>query len=218
MHLIKTSTITYQTPFMGSLRAGFHHLVGSVLSSLLIALLMLASATNSYATEKVDPELRQYLIKSLADNPGFKDRFDAEVWLIDMSGRISPFIRDPEKRLSLLRKVYQHASNFELQPGLVLSVIEIESSFNPYAVSSAGAQGLMQVMPFWKKEIGRETDNLTNIDTNLKYGSAILSHYLKKENGNITRALARYNGSLGKYRYPGKVFNAWDTRWRSTRF
>ncbi|MBL4584617.1 MAG: lytic transglycosylase domain-containing protein [Pseudomonadales bacterium] len=190
-------------------------------SSLTLILLICASfnshgAGNSYADGPVDGELKEYLTKRLASYPAFKDRFDAEVWLVDMSGRMQPFIRDPETRLNLLRKVYHHASNFNLQPGLVLSVIEIESSFNPYAVSSAGAQGLMQVMPFWKKELGRETDNLTNIDTNLKYGTAILSHYLKREKGNITRALARYNGSLGKYRYPGKVFNAWDTRWRSS--
>lgn len=175
-------------------------------------------AFNSYAEDTADPELRQYLIESLTTYPEFKDRFDAEVWLVDMSGRTELFIKDSEKRISLLKKIYHHANNFNLQPGLVLSVIEIESSFNPYAVSSAGAQGLMQVMPFWKKEIGRDTDNLTDIDTNLKYGTAILSHYLKREKGNITRALARYNGSLGRYRYPAKVFNAWDTRWRSTAF
>ena len=183
-----------------------------------ISLALILVASHGHAADTADPELRQYLIASLSDYPDFKDRFDAEVWLVDMSGRMRPFVRDQDQRLSLLRKVYHHANNFKLQPGLILSVIETESSFNPYAVSSAGAQGLMQVMPFWKKEIGRETDNLTHIDTNLKYGSAILSHYLKKEKGNITRALARYNGSLGRYRYPAKVYNAWDTRWRSGDF
>ena len=182
----------------------------------LMVILVLFPVFNLYAADKTDQELRQYLATSLASYPEFKDRFDAEVWLVDMSGRISPFISDPELRMNLLRKVYHHANHFKLQPGLVLSVIEIESGFNPYAVSSAGAQGLMQVMPFWRKELGRESDNLTDIDTNLKYGSAILSHYLKKEKGNITRALGRYNGSLGKYRYPTKVYKAWDSRWRST--
>ena len=190
----------------------------SLLRTVLVVALALLPVTNTYGADKTDQELRQFLSSSLASYPEFKDRFDAEVWLVDMSGRISPFIPDPEERLNLLRKVYHHANHFKLQPGLVLSVIEIESSFNPYAVSSAGAQGLMQVMPFWRKEIGRESDNLTDIDTNLKYGSAILSHYLKKEKGNITRALGRYNGSLGKYRYPTKVYKAWDSRWRSSRF
>lgn len=184
--------------------------------AVVMVVLILVPVFNLYAADKTDQELRQYLATSLASYPEFKDRFDAEVWLVDMSGRISPFISDPEQRLNLLRKVYHHANHFKLQPGLVLSVIEIESSFNPYAVSSAGAQGLMQVMPFWRKELGRESANLTDIDTNLKYGSAILSHYLKKEKGNITRALGRYNGSLGKYRYPTKVYKAWDSRWRST--
>ena len=97
----------------------------------------------------------------------------------------------------------------------MLALIHTESSFDRFAVSSAGAQGLMQVMPFWKSVIGRPDDNLTDIETNLRYGSAILSHYLKRESGNLTRALARYNGSLGQTWYPDRVYENWDRHWRN---
>ena len=97
----------------------------------------------------------------------------------------------------------------------MLAVIDVESNFNPYAISRAGAMGLMQVMPFWLKEIGRPNDNLFRIRTNLRMGCTILKHYLDKEKGNLTRALMRYNGSLGSYRYTKKVFNALDFRWRN---
>ena len=96
---------------------------------------------------------------------------------------------------------------------MVLALIEVESYFDRFAVSRVGAQGLMQVMPFWKKEIGRPDDNLTNADTNLRYGCQILQFYLQKEKGNVHRALARYNGSLGKSWYPERVFDRWRRHW-----
>jgi len=94
-----------------------------------------------------------------------------------------------------------------------LSLIQIESAFKQFAISKVGAQGLMQVMPFWKAEIGRPNDNLTSIQTNLRYGCTILKHYIDKEKGNLIKALARYNGSLGKLHYPEKVLNAWQKYW-----
>ena len=132
-----------------------------------------------------------------------------------MSSRAERYIPDDEERLALLREVHREATAAGLQPDLVLAVIEIESHFDRYAVSSAGAQGLMQVMPFWRGEIGRPKDNLTDVTTNLRYGCRILQFYLDKENGNLVRALARYNGSLGQYRYPEKVMVAWDRHWLS---
>jgi soluble lytic murein transglycosylase-like protein len=111
--------------------------------------------------------------------------------------------------------VHHEASLAGLKPDIVLALIETESSFNRYAISSVGAQGLMQVMPFWKKEIGRQEDNLTNTHTNLKYGCRILQFYLKKEKGHLSKALARYNGSVGKTWYPERVMNAWRNRWYS---
>ena len=115
--------------------------------------------------------------------------------------------------MELLRAVHREASKADLKPDLVLALIEIESRFDNYAISSAGAQGLMQVMPFWKKEIGRPDDNLTDINTNLSYGCRILQFYLQKEKGNWMHALARYNGSYGKYWYPERVMDAWRKRW-----
>jgi soluble lytic murein transglycosylase-like protein len=159
-------------------------------------------------------ELRQFLISTVNEASSFRDRFDAEVWLLDMSGRLERFIDDPQTRLDLLRAVHQEARAANLKPDLVLALIEVESAFDRYAVSSAGAQGLMQVMPFWKNEIGRPEDNLTDPYTNLRYGCRILQYYVEKEKGNLMHALARYNGSYGKYWYPRRVFDAWDRRWR----
>jgi soluble lytic murein transglycosylase-like protein len=153
------------------------------------------------------------LKKTVNDASSFDDKFDAEVWLVDMSRRLERYVPDPQQRLEWLKQIHYEAARAELIPELVLSVIYIESRFNRYAVSSAGAQGLMQVMPFWKNEIGRPEDNLTKVSTNLRYGCTILKHYIDKEKGNLTRALARYNGSLGKTWYPEKVLNAWEKYW-----
>ncbi len=158
-------------------------------------------------------ELRSFLQRTIKDADSFEDRFDAEVWLVDMSGRLKPFIKDTQQRLELLRAIHREATRAELKPDLVLALIEIESRFDQYAISRVGAQGLMQVMPFWKNEIGRPSDNLTEINTNLSYGCRILQFYLQKEKGNWMHALARYNGSYGKYWYPERVMNAWRKRW-----
>lgn len=161
----------------------------------------------------IDPSLKEELANAIADADSFDDEFDAHVWLVDMSARLERYIKDPKERLTLLRMVHQEATRAEVSPELVLSVIHIESLFNPYAVSYVGAQGLMQVMPFWKKEIGRTDDNLINSATNLRYGCTILKHYLKREKGNWVKALARYNGSVGKIKYPNKVLGVWQKYW-----
>jgi len=109
--------------------------------------------------------------------------------------------------------VHSEATRANLPPELVLALIQVESRFDRYAISSAGAQGLMQIMPFWLKEIGHPGDNLFRPSTNLRMGCTILRYYMDKEKGNLTRALARYNGSLGSFRYPNLVFQALRTRW-----
>lgn len=164
-------------------------------------------------TQEPDTELRDFLKNTVNDANSFDDRFEAEVWLVDMSARLKPFIKDPKERFKLLKAIHREATKAELKPDLVLALIEVESHFDNYAISTAGAQGLMQVMPFWKKEIGRPEDNLTDINTNLSYGCRILQFYLKKEKGNWMQALARYNGSYGQYWYPERVMNAWRKRW-----
>ena len=164
--------------------------------------------------QAVDNELRQLLKRTVAVADSFDDKYDAEVWLVAMSEKLKRYVKDPEQRMILLRHIHREATRAELQPELVLAVIQIESAFNPYAVSRVGAQGIMQVMPFWKKEIGRSQDNLIDLVTNLKYGCTILKYYIDKENGGLANALARYNGSYGSYVYTRKVMNAWIERWR----
>jgi soluble lytic murein transglycosylase-like protein len=165
------------------------------------------------ADEMPDPELREALRQAANDTQSFTDRFDAEVWLTDMSGRLARQVEDPSERIEILKLVHLEASRADLPPELVLAVIEVESNFDRYAISFAGAIGLMQIMPFWLDEIGRPNDNLLHIDTNLRYGCTILRFYLDKENGDLRRALGRYNGSLGKRKYPNKVINKLSKKW-----
>lgn len=179
--------------------------------TLCLTLLCLPALAN--VRQAPDPELRELLQRTVTQSDSFRDRFDAEVWLLDMSTRLTRFIPDAEQRLTLLRLVHREASKAGLRPDLVLALIHAESHFDRFALSSVGAQGMMQVMPFWKAELGRPQDNLTDNATNLRYGCTILSFYLRKENGNLSRALARYNGSLGKQAYPAKVIGFWHDFW-----
>lgn len=187
----------------------------SVLSALFFCLLYSPSTTTLANTPavKVDSELRDALRNAVNDATSFKDEFAAQVWLVDMSARLKRYMKDDKKRLEFLRMVHQEATRADLSPELVLSVIHVESAFQRFALSVVGAQGYMQVMPFWKKEIGREDDNLMKTRTNLRYGCTILKHYLKREKGDWIRALARYNGSLGRTKYPEKVMLFWEKYW-----
>jgi len=181
------------------------------LTALAIAALLLAAPAT--ARPPVDQELRQRLAVALADEGSFSDRFEAEVWLADRSTRLAGRIPEPERRLNLLRHIHYEARRADLPPALVLAVIEVESNFDRFAISEAGAQGLMQVMPFWLKELDRPDDNLFDVRTNLRMGCTILRYYLEMENADTTRALARYNGSLGKFWYPDRVYQALRSRW-----
>lgn len=162
--------------------------------------------------QPVDAELRESLKKAANEAGSFTDRFEAVVWMSDMSKRLEKKIPDAGFRVELLKAVHHEATRAGLQPELVLAVIHIESNFSLYAISSVGARGLMQVMPFWLKEIGRPDDNLFQLQTNLRYGCTILKHYLDKEKGNRTRALSRYNGTR-EYSYAAKVFHLLHTNW-----
>lgn len=177
-------------------------------------LILLPAIGHANQAAVADPELRAKLKSVIAEADSFEDKFDAEVWLVQKSQVLSRYVKDHEERLRILKEVHRAAKRVDIAPEFILAVIQIESHFDRYAVSSVGAQGMMQVMPFWKKEIGRETDNLIDMKTNLKYGCTILKHYLDKENGDWKGALARYNGSYGKYWYPEKVLVAWQKYWR----
>lgn len=193
----------------------------TALGRALLASLFIAASTQTVAQsaseqatkQKPDEALRALLIETVNDSSSFVDRFDAEVWLVDMSSRLKRYIKDPEQRLRFLKMVHAEATRADLEPELVLSVIHVESAFDRFALSYVGAQGLMQVMPFWKNEIGRPDDNLMDMATNLRYGCTILKHYIDREKGNLIRALGRYNGSLGKTKYPAKVLRFWEKYW-----
>jgi soluble lytic murein transglycosylase-like protein len=161
-----------------------------------------------------DPDLRAALIEAVETSDSFGHRFDAEVWLLDMSGRLQRFMPDDDDRLEFLRLVHAEAQRAKVSPELVLALIEVESLFDRFAISSAGALGFMQVMPFWLDELGRPDDNLFNPQTNLRYGCTILRHYLDRERDALIPALARYNGSYGKTWYAERVLKAFERRWR----
>ena len=163
--------------------------------------------------ERPDEDMRATLIEAVNSSDSFADRFDAEVWLVDMSSRLQSRVKDPQERLKILKQVHYEASRAKLAPELVLALINVESNFDHFAISSAGAQGLMQIMPFWLDEIGRADDNLFDINTNLRFGCTILNIYLKREKGDMRKALARYNGSVGKNWYPQRVYKALQTKW-----
>lgn len=158
-------------------------------------------------------EQRHQLRMAMQDSSSFTDPYVAEVWLVDMSTRLKPFIKDPKTRLNFLKIIHREAKRTQLPVEILLAIIHTESSFQQFALSSVGAQGYMQVMPFWIDEIGQKGDNLFETETNLKYGTAILKHYYQLENGNWYRALGRYNGSLGQSRYPDKVFDKLHKIW-----
>ena len=162
-----------------------------------------------------DPALIEKLAVSLADTTNAVDRFDAEVWLRASEQRLARFLDDHEQRLELLNIVYREAHRQKLDADLVLAVMHVESAFDRYAISRVGAQGLMQVMPFWRLEIGRPQDNLTEVETNIRYGTTILAHYLEVAQGDLVDALARYNGSRGRLKYPERVVTAWRRVWRN---
>lgn len=174
---------------------------------------LITTSVSAKSIQPVDEELRSRLISAIEKSNSFEDRFHAEVWLLDMSTRLKIRVKEGERRLKLLRSIHREATQANLPPELVIALIDIESRFDHFAISKSGAQGLMQVMPFWLKEIGHANDNLMDIDTNLRMGCTILRFYLDKEKGNIRRALARYNGSLGSWVYPDKVMTVLNRHW-----
>jgi len=180
---------------------------------IVLAAILLWLPVLGWAIQEPDAELTKLLQEAVTDASSFDDRFDAEVWLVDMSSRLKRYIKDPKQRVDFLKLVHSEAKRAGLEPELVLSVIHVESLFKRFAISVVGAQGLMQVMPFWKNEIGRTEDNLMDTATNLRYGCTILKHYIDREKGNLIRALARYNGSLGRTKYPEKVLLFWERYW-----
>jgi soluble lytic murein transglycosylase-like protein len=190
--------------------------------ALLLATLLTFSAPASFAGaqlyEPLSASVQAALNKAVADQAvpylAFETETEARAWLTAMSGRLARRMPDRTEREEFLVTVHYEAKRAGLDPQLVLGLIQVESGFRKYALSSAGARGYMQVMPFWLKLIGRDAEhNLFHLRTNLRYGCVILRHYLDLENGDLFRALGRYNGSLGRAPYPNTVLQAWTTHW-----
>ena len=189
--------------------------------ALLLALwLPLTALGGAQKYEPLSDSVQAALSRAIADQAppksSFLDSMDAVDWMTEMSRRLETRIAVQESRLEFLRAVHYEATRAGLDPQLVLGLIQVESGFKKYAVSAAGARGFMQVMPFWIKIIGRSDDNLFHLRTNLRYGCTILRHYLDLEQGDLYRALGRYNGSLGQAGYPNLVHGAWHKQWSYT--
>jgi soluble lytic murein transglycosylase-like protein len=147
----------------------------------LVTLPLLALATTPPLQASTDPELRQMLKEAIESDSGFEDRFDAQVWLLDMSRRLEKFIEEPKTRIDLLKLIHYEARRVGIEPELVLAVIEVESRFDEFAISVSGARGLMQIMPFWLNEIGISDQNLFKIRTNLRMGCTICTGTLQRQ-------------------------------------
>lgn len=182
----------------------------------------LAFATGSAwaGAQKYEPlsdSVRSQMSKAVADiaveRAAFADSPYVQAWLAEMSRRLAKRMPDRESREDFLNTLHYEAFRAGLDPELILGLIEVESGFRKYAVSSATAQGYMQIMPFWTKLIGTPDQNLFHLRTNLRYGVTILRHYLDIERGDLFRALGRYNGSLGRPEYPNAVYAAWRNKW-----
>jgi soluble lytic murein transglycosylase-like protein len=167
--------------------------------------------------EPLSASARAKLSRAIADRPVddafFANKTEAQAWLDEMSARLTRRLPDADYRKDFLKTLYYEASRAGLDPEMLLGLIEVESGFRKYAVSSASARGYMQIMPFWVDLIGTPDHNLFHLRTNLRYGCIILRHYLDIEKGDLYRALGRYNGSLGKAEYPNMVLAAWKKRW-----
>ena len=170
--------------------------------------------------EPLGDSVRTALSSSIADDrpptvrfPDFKQRLAYLEWLGEMAERLKKRIPDYQTRRELLETIYYESKRAGLDPALMLGLIQVESGFHKFAVSTAGARGLTQVMPFWTTLIGDgDPKKLFNMRANVRYGCVVFRHYLDEERGDYFRALGRYNGSLGKAEYPNLVLGAWK-RW-----
>jgi len=186
-------------------------------TALLPALLVLFAALpagTARADRQMDPELRGVISEALKPSECFEDRYEQAVWVAYMEPRLGRYVKDQRERDQILHHVHCEARRVDIPPELVLAVMDVESRFDRYAVSSAGAVGLMQVMPFWPHELGMSNEQLVRIADNVRMGTTILGYYLRKERGNYQRALQRYNGSLGRPTYSDLVIDRLLSRWR----
>ena len=183
------------------------------LAALALALLACGWAPHARADAQRDPALAPIVQRAISHARCFIDRFDAAVWYTLMEPRLERYVPKPAERLSILKQVYcvTHERGAQrLPPGLVLAVMQVESGFNRWAVSSSGAVGLMQVMPYWPERLGMQGYELVRVSPNIRMGCAILRFYLGITHDDVRLALEEYNGSVGHHRYPDRVLLAWE--------
>jgi soluble lytic murein transglycosylase-like protein len=163
-----------------------------------------------------DPALRAVVQQAIDQARCFTDQYDSAVWFKLMEPRLRRYVKEDPERIEILQTVYceTHRQGVSmLPPGLVMAILDVESRFDRWAVSSAGAVGLMQVMPFWPEQLGMRRYELTRVAANVSMGCAILRYYLDNEQRDVRRALERYNGSVGHRDYPDRVIVRWTTYW-----
>jgi soluble lytic murein transglycosylase-like protein len=194
-----------------SSRAGFGRTLAAMV---LLALWFLPGVVR--ADEQRDPELKALLQRIIGSADCFADKYESVVWYKTMEPKLARFVPTHEERIEILDHVYCEAKRdptLQIPPDLVLALMEVESRFDRWAVSPAGAVGLMQVMPFWPRELGVQ-NQLVKVAPNIRMGCEILRYYLRVEHRNWRLALARYNGSVGRNTYPALVMQRWDRAWR----
>ncbi len=188
-------------------------------SAILVTLIFAASVcqAGNQKEEQLSHSVKALMQKSISDLGApklmFASDFEGQAWLAAMSERLKKRLPNQAYREEFLRSVHYEATRAGLDPQMVLGLIQVESGFKKYAVSSVGARGYMQVMPFWVRSIGTADQNLFHLKLNLRYGCTILRHYIDIERGDLYRALGRYNGSLGRPQYPNLVLGAWRKHW-----
>ncbi len=195
----------------------------------LVALAALLACAPARADRQMDPGLGRVLELAIRGTGCAEtdNRYDTEVYFKLQEPRLRAYVKDPHERIEILRQVWceshrvidryrlSEGTQLTLPPELVLAVMDVESRFDRYAVSPAGAVGLMQVMPFWPQRLGVENRLFGSIAFNVRLGVEILAYYLGAEHNNYRRALARYNGSTGRNAYPDLVLNRLYSRWRT---
>ena len=175
-----------------------------------------AAPAPAQAQAQQDPELRTVVQQAIEQAHCFADKYDSAVWYTIMEPKLRHYVKDDGERLEILQSVYCETHRNDaalLPPGLVMAMLDVESGFDRWAVSSAGAVGLMQVMPFWPNQLGMHRYELTRVTPNVRMGCAILRFYLDSERRDVRRALERYNGSVGRRDYPDRVIVRWSTYW-----
>jgi soluble lytic murein transglycosylase-like protein len=181
-----------------------------------LALLPWRAQAGAQVEEPLADAVRTALAAAVAEDAPPRPRFDKVDdrlaylrWLGAASERLRRRLADHHTRVEFLEAVWYESRRAGLETALVLGLIQVESGFRRYAISSAGARGYMQVMPFWARLIGDGNERrLFHLQTNLRFGCVILRHYLDAERGDVAMALGRYNGSRGRPEYPGAVFAA----------